>query len=356
MLNNMVGIVFCNELNTCPYIDKYLKILNQKEIPYEIIIWNRSGEKKQYPENFVVFNEKSDIFVPRWKKFGAFMRFRSFLKRTIKERHYDKLIMLSTVPAILCYKQLVKKYKGKYIFDFRDLSYERHGFFRKKVKNIAKRSFFTSLSSPGFAEKLELNKYVMAHNFRYNDLDNAIEELSIDTKPIQLLHIGITRGEEFNKRLADIFGNDNRFQVNIIGSGNDTETFKAYVKDIPNIQVKGTYNNEDKMKFICGASMLLYYYPGDYNCDSALANKYYDGMIYKKPLIGNINTYSGRRVEDKGLGISLDISDVNFADKVFTYITTLNKDSYLKAVKEEMIAVLEEDSVYLRRIEEFLDA
>ena len=28
-----VCVVFCNDLNTCPYIDKYLNVLNINEIP-----------------------------------------------------------------------------------------------------------------------------------------------------------------------------------------------------------------------------------------------------------------------------------------------------------------------------------
>lgn len=351
----MVGIVFCNDLNTCPYIDKYLEILHQKKVSYEVIIWNRSGEKKQYPSNYLVFNEKSDIFVAQWKKVGAFIRFKSFLKRTIIARKYDKLIMLSTMPAVLCYNLLKKKYRGKYIFDFRDLSYERYAFFKRIVKSIIDNSYFTCISSPGFAEKLELDSYVIAHNFRYRDLDNELNEPNLCTNPIRLLHIGITRGEQFNKRLADIFGGDDRFQVNIIGSGNDTESFKSYIENKSNIKVRGTYNNMDKMSFIYDASMLLYYYPGDYNCDSALANKYYDGLIYKKPLIGNINTYSGKRIQDKGLGISLDIDDNHFADKIYNYMMTLNQSVYMEAVAREMNLVFKEDSAYLKNIREFLD-
>ena len=351
----MIGIVFCNDLNTCPYIDKYLDVLNQKNISYEIIIWNRSGEKKQYPANYQVFQEKSDIFVPRWKKVGAFIRFRTFLNQIIMKREYEKLIMLSTVPAVLCYGLLTKKYRRKYIFDFRDLSYERYGFFKRLVRRIIENSYFTCISSPGFAEKLELNTYTMAHNFRYKDWECQLEKPNLNIRPIQLLHIGITRGEEFNKKIADIFGGDDRFEVNIVGSGNDTETFKTYIKNIPNIKVKGTYNNEDKMNYIENASMLLYYYPGDYNCDSALANKYYDGLIYKKPLIGNINTYSGKRLQDKELGISLDIDDDCFSDKVFEYVQTLDQSKYMDAVKKEMNLVIKEDAIYLARIKEFLD-
>ena len=351
----MIGIIFCNDLNTCPYIDKYFQVLDAKGVDYEVVIWNRDGKNVSFPENFVVFDERSDIHVARWKKVGAFFRFRKFLIKTIKERKYDKLIMLTTIPAVLCSSLLLGEYKGRYIFDFRDLSYERFGFYRKEVKKIAENASFTCISSPAFAEAIGIESYVMAHNFRYSDIEKEADAPVLDGDVIELLHIGITRGEDYNKRLADIFGNDSRFRVNIIGSGNDTPTFLEYVKDINNFTVMGRYNNEDKKKYIDSASMLLYYYPCDFNCNRALANKYYDGMIYKKPLIGNINTYSGKRLCKMGLGISLSLDDEHFADKIYDYVRSLDIKAYLAAVDTEKNAVLAEDKIYLDRIASFLE-
>ena len=353
----MVGIIFSNDTNTCPFLDKYIKVLNNIGQEYEVILWNREGNNTVYPPNYLVCNVKSDVYVPIRKKIIGFLKFKQFLIKTIKDRDYDKLIFLTTFPAIFCYKLTKKQYKNKYIFDFRDLSYERYGFFRKRVKKIIKNSAFTCLSSPGFAEVLGLDNYVMAHNFRYKDLDQA-NKCDIGIKKaegkIKILHIGITRGEEFNKRIADIFGNDERFEVNIVGSGNDTASFVQYIKDIPNVFVKGTYNNEEKAKFIDEADMLLYYYPCDFNCDRALANKYYDCLIYKKPLIGNADTYSGQRLRQKGLGISLKLDCDNFANEVFDFYASIKIDDFKEAINTEIQAVLNDDVKYLKAIEDFL--
>ena len=318
----MVGIIFSNDTNTCPFLDKYIKVLNNIGQEYEVILWNREGNNTVYPPNYLVCNVKSDVYVPIRKKIIGFLKFKQFLIKTIKDRDYDKLIFLTTFPAIFCYKLTKKQYKNKYIFDFRDLSYERYGFFRKRVKKIIKNSAFTCLSSPGFAEVLGLDNYVMAHNFRYKDLDQA------------------------NKC--------DRFEGNIVGSGNDTASFVQYIKDIPNVFVKGTYNNEEKAKFIDEADMLLYYYPCDFNCDRALANKYYDCLIYKKPLIGNADTYSGQRLRQKGLGISLKLDCDNFANEVFDFYASIKIDDFKEAINTEIQAVLNDDVKYLKAIEDFL--
>jgi len=351
----MIGIIFCNTLGMCPYADKYIDACRKLNIPYEVIIWDRSGGNVDYPHNFKVFREKSDVYTSKWNKIGAFLRFRRFLKKAIRESQYEKLIMLTTLPAILCYSELKKRYQGKYIFDFRDMSFEQYGFYNKLVGNICDNAAFTCISSPGFAEVLGKKDYIIANNFRYSDIEHAAERMKSLSEPIRLLNIGVSRGEMFNRALVDAFGNDDRFSVHIVGMGNDTPSFMNYVKQYSNIHVVGTYNNEEKKQYIQQADMLLYYYPCSFNCNVALANKYYDGLIFKKPLIGNMNTYSGRRLVEKQIGISLDLKDQTFADQVYAYMKTLNEEKYLYAAREELNQILSEDSIYLDHINQFLN-
>lgn len=350
----MIGIIFCSTLNMCPYADKYIDACKKLNIPYEVILWDRSGNAVDVPSNFKVYCEESNVYTSKWRKIGAFLRFRRFLKKTLSENSYEKLIMLTTLPAVLCYSELKKNYRGKYIFDFRDMSFEQYGIYNWLVGKICRNSAFTCLSSPGFAEILGQKDYVVANNFRYADIKRASAQMKKTVEPIQLLNIGVSRGEQFNKELADVFGNDPRFSVHIVGMGNDTPGFLEYVKQYSNIHVVGTYNNEDKQRYIQEADMLLYYYPCSFNCNVALANKYYDGLIYKKPLIGNIHTYSGKRVVQKKVGIALDLKDKTFADQVYAYMQKMDEEEYLHAAKLELNQVLAEDSVYLEKIEKFL--
>lgn len=350
----MIGIVFINELNGCPYIDKYLKLCEENKAEYEIILWNRTGEQKGYPANYLVYTEKSDVNVARWKKMGAFRRYGKFVNKVIEERNYDKLIILTTLSALLIFRKLTRRYQGNYIFDFRDLSYEQIKLYRRAVNKIIEKSYFTCISSPGFRDVLMDADYIMAHNFRYNDINHSVTSEKKGGVRITLLHIGITRGEEYNKRLADVFGNDDRFEVFIVGRGNDTESFVKYASRFENIHVQGTYDNEEKYKYIGEADMLLYYYPCDFNCNRALANKYYDSLIYGKPLLGNIGTYSGKRLQEKGLGISLDLDDDRFVEKVYDYYTRFDRQAFEEAREKEMKKILEEDKYYLDKIREFI--
>ncbi len=349
----MVGIVYCNELNMCPYIDKYIEALERNNEDYKVILWNRSGDGKTYPSNYIVYRKKSELYISKWKKIGAFMGYYEFLHREITGNSFDKLIMLTSLPTILCYGILKRKYKNKYIYDFRDMSFERIPLYRKMVEDLIKNSYFTSLSSPGYKTVIK-GKTIPSHNFRYSDLENEVKEVKPIRSKIVLLHIGIARGEEYNRRLVDIFGNDQRFEIYIVGTGNDTSKFVEYASQFDNIHVKGTYNNTMKMNYIQRCDALLYYYPCNFNNNRALANKYYDGLIYKKPLIGNINTYSGKRIIKKGLGISVDINDSGIADRIFDYLSNLEPDSFISKANNELELVVNEDKEYTKSIEKFV--
>lgn len=350
---NTIGIVFSNNLNMCPYMDKYLDVFERKGINYEVILWNREDIGVRYPLNYHVYNKPSDIYGAKWKKIKGFWGFRKYIRKIIKEKKYDKLIFLTTFTAIMCYDLTQHEYANKYVFDFRDLGFESNIIYRKFVKNIINKSYFTCLSSPGFAPVFELNDYVLAHNFRYKDLQQSVNQMKRKTSVVTLLHIGITRGEEYNKKLVDVFGGDNRFQIYIVGSGNDTKSFLEYASKFSNISVQGRYDNEQKATLIEKADMLLYYYPSDFNCDRALANKYYDGLIYKKPLIGNISTYSGKRLQNRGIGVAINLNDENVANTIYNYFESLNQYNFLQNAKKELKIVLKEDKIYLEKIEEF---
>ena len=55
--------------------------------------------------------------------------------------------------------------KSKFVFDYRDLTYEKNSICRRIIKGIIEKSEFTAISSMGFKKVLgESNKFVMSHN------------------------------------------------------------------------------------------------------------------------------------------------------------------------------------------------
>jgi len=351
-----VAIVLCEDVYTCPYLGKYIEACKAKSIEFDVLHWDRIGANQEFPANYYGYDEKSSLSAPKWEKLFAFLRFGRFLRRKIRQEKYDKLIVLTTLPAVLCYGLLMGKYRGKYIFDFRDLSFEKNKLFLRCVQKICDKAFFTCVSSPGFLEVLGQRSFVSVHNFRYEDLKRKKDTAEAVAGKIHLVHVGIGRGDENNRRIADAFGNDPRFHVTIVGRGNDTPTFVEYAKKYANVTVGGTYDNAEKEKYIKEATMLLYYSPCTFNGARLLANRHYDGIIYKKPLLGNIDTYGGRRLMERGLGISLRLEDADAADRVYDYISQLDMQAYNEMAEKELAVVLEEDKQYLQKIVDFLDS
>lgn len=349
----MVGIIYCSDLNRAPFIQKYIDIMNKCDCEYRIILWDRSGTRNEYPASCIVYDKVSDLYDKKCKKLLPFIGFSRFVRNVINNYKFRKLIVLTTFSAIVILPLLYSKYKNRFIFDFRDLSYERLFAFRCLVKGIAKKSYFTCVSSPQFKVFVGSNT-VISHNFKYSDLKNTKKEEFNVHEQINLLHIGISRGDEYNKKIIDVFGGDDRFTVTIAGSGNNTENVLNAAQHHSNIHVFGHYDNSQKSSFIERCDALLYYYPCSFNNNTALANKYYDGLIYTKPLIGNENTYSGRRIVKKGIGFSINIEKEDVSTEIYNYLTNLNYKEYYSCVKSELDLILSEDKEYLKKIEEFL--
>jgi len=355
----MIAIIHINDLNGAPYYKKYVQVLKENGIEYEIIGWDRTGKIKNDNEieHRILFHYKSDENKGITKKLPDFIKYAGFLNKILKEKRYEKIIILNTLTAFLLIKH-IRKYKNKFILDIRDLSYEYIPFFKKVLGKIIDRAYFTCISSPGFKKELpEGKEYIIAHNFQYKAIENELAKSfkKRENSVINLLHVGIGRGDDYNKLLADIFGNDKRFSLVFAGIFNDTPFFTEYVKKYSNIKVFGTYVDDEKKRFIENSDMLFYNYMSSYNCNCALANKYYDGLIFKKPLLGNIATYSGKLIEEKGVGISVDFDDPDYADKVYKYYMSLNEEEYINNVKKELDRVLLEDKIYLDKIKEFFN-
>lgn len=55
----MIGIIYIGDLKYCPYLSKYVDIINQESKEYEILFWNREGKKLNCSPNFISFDKTS---------------------------------------------------------------------------------------------------------------------------------------------------------------------------------------------------------------------------------------------------------------------------------------------------------
>ena len=159
-------IVAYDEYINIPYVKDYESLLNANHIEYEFILWNRSGDTTANHTNNLahVFNRhtgKSKI-----SKLFPFLLWSKFARKVLKDNSYDFLIICTTIPAILLFDVLVKKYKKRFLLDIRDFTYENIRLYRFMEKRLIQVAWMTAVSSKGFLNWLPVNSnpYILTHN------------------------------------------------------------------------------------------------------------------------------------------------------------------------------------------------
>lgn len=356
----MIAIVFIGELKYCPYVSKYIQVIEENQKDYEVLFWNRGNDEVNFPQNYIHFNKKSKLNKHPLLKIVDFIQFSRWLKRTITKRGYEKIIVLSTLSGIFIAKILVNKYKNKYIFDIRDYSYEKIRLFYKIEEKIIRNSNFTCISSQGFKYFLPKDySYVMAHNFNYSDMKyrgrlNKKKKGSV----IKLVWIGSVRYFQHQSKILYKLKNDDRFLIIYHGTGPQIDIFKQYCEDnqIKNVIFTGEYNNTEKLTLLAGADILNNSYgkKNEICIKHAISNKYYDGLVFGIPQLVENNSFKHEKIYQVGVGIGLDIDSEYFADKLYDYYFSIDENKFNDCCDRELETIIEEDAEYIRMIRNFV--
>lgn len=323
-----IALIIPNNLWFCPYVKIYTDFLDKHSVSYDIISWNRDGKQ----ENGVIqFNNQVNSSNP-CALLCSYIRFADFAKKNIITNCYERLIIFTPQVGIFLSGFLKRKYQGKYIFDYRDLSIEQKCIFKIPFIKLLNNSFVNVISSPGFKQYLPKNyDFLISHNFDINRVKRAIiEDFECNkSKPIGVLTIGGIRDYESNKEVIDALANDSRFQISFVGKGPSAEDLKNYsnVQDIKNISFVGYYKKEEEDKYILNAHILNIFYPRKISHDTALSNRFYNSLILKKPMITTSGTIQGEYTEKYDIGLAVLNCD-NLKEKIIDFLDNLDFKAY----------------------------
>lgn len=326
-----VALVIAANKWFCPYIKIYEKILIDENIEYDIISWNRDGQESNLGFQF---DNILDSGASRWKKFVCFIKYVKFVRQKISANNYDKLIIFGPKLSIFLNRFLLKKYRNRYIIDYRDLSIEQnHSYFYNTFKNVLKNASAVFVSSPGFIKYLPTGiNYDISHNF---DIDTVRTLLKKNEVPsfgqefFDVLTIGGIRDYTENAELLTALGNHIDFKISFVGKGVASGKLEMLSNklNINNVSFVGYYEKEDESKYIQKSSILNIYYPKVKTHSSALSNRFYNALIYKKPMIVTKNSIQGDYVEKYKLGIA--ITDcTNLSDKIKLYFAKTDANDF----------------------------
>lgn len=354
----MVGIILYGSFELAPYAKKYMNILENAKIPYDLIGWRREEKAQYFGENVYVYEGKAaKRYSSPFAKIMPATGYRRYVKKLLKKKKYDSLIILTTQTALILCDVLLTRYRNKFIFDYRDKSYEYVKPYGMLVNAVIKASRETVISSEWFKNNLtDKKEYILAHNFQEDFLKYRKKACvkRKDGEKIRVGYIGALRSFDYHKHLIDCFGNDRRFEFHICGCGDDVEKLRAYARNFDNIFVHGVYLEEDKYSIIENFDIMCYNYPYSYVNDGAVANKYYDALIMKKPMFVNPKTLLGAFIERENLGVGVDEESLDISGKIYDWYKNFDTFEFSKKCDFYMDKYIAEDKLFREKIKETL--
>ena len=326
-----IALVLAGNIWFAPYLSIYTKMLDEWKISYEIISWNRDGNDPnigiQYGEKLNVKNGGADLL--------SYWKYLSFVKKKILQNRYSKLIVFGPQIGILLHSFLRKYYNGRYILDYRDLSIEQKFYLQGVFKSLLKHSYANVISSPGFKKYLPSNvQYYISHNFDASLVECVLESKSYSYKwkapdVVDVLTIGGIRDYSSNIEIIKSLANNSNFMLRFIGKGHAADLSQQYTIKyaIQNVSFEGFYSKEKEGTYIEKCTFLNVFYPTVKTHSTALSNRFYNALIYKKPMIVTSNSTQGDLVDNYQLGISIVNTD-NLVLKLNDYISNFDYLSF----------------------------
>lgn len=344
MKSKICLILPCN-LYVIPYFKVYENMFNEMGITYDIITWNRSLIKEECAGNIISYDIKDIANNKDVTKIWKYIGFYKFVRKTITNHDYEKLVFLDTSACTLVLLNgfLAKYYKNRYWVDIRDYSFENFWLYKKMLETALKNSFCYDISSRGFLEFLpHVNGYCVTHNIDRETI-NRVKRLSkISDDAIRISFIGNVRYYDLNVELVEAFKNDNRFRLQFYGTESEKIHNYCVENKIFNVDFEGRFPYENTALFYQKTDVINNIYGNEtMEVSTALSNKLYYSAYLNKPILVSNHTYMSELVTQYDLGFVVDFDSGNLADRIYDwYIKRLTKENnkrieFIKIVENE---------------------
>ena len=344
-----IAILGFTKVKYMPYLHFYLDQIDPEEHEVHLIYWQRDDKPDaDLPQGVTghgYAHSMSDA-QPLRKKVPGLLGYSRFAGKKLKQLKPDFLVVLHSTTAVCVYPQLVGKYKGRYIFDFRDVTYEGMGFYRQAVANIVEKSALSFTSSDGFRKFLpDSPKLLTSHNLLSSLLQQRAFGMKPKHTPIRVSFWGLLRHQKVNQAIIEKLGNDPRFELHYYGraQGAMLQMVEKAAKTCPNVFFHGEYTAQDRPGMAANTDLVHNIY-GDADKTAAIAmgNKYYDGLLFCLPQLCDPNSLMGSLCAEKGIGLACDPMAEDFADQLYDYYVNLNGAEFSANCGKELQRILRE--------------
>lgn len=350
-----IALIVPGNLWFSPYVTIYTNALDKLGVNYEVISWNRDGSDKPYGIQYTSAKQPNGTL----GKLKEYLLYISFIKRTIKKYNFDKLIVFSSQLSILIHPILKNRYKNNYILDYRDLSIEQKRYLMPIFEAVLNNSFANIISSPGFTKYLPKKyKYIISHNF---DIDlvqqtiNAPIKTTEDYKYINILTIGGIRDYQSNIEVVSALANKPLYNMYFVGKGKAAPLIKKYVNNnkIHNVYFEGYYPKDKEGEYINKCSFINIFYPKIKTHATAISNRFYNALIYKKPMIVTSDSTQGDYVEKYNLGIAVQDCN-NLGQNIENWLTKHNHTLFCENCNALLSTFISDYKIFLNTLNNFI--
>lgn len=357
----MVGVICFWDRYATPYLLKYEEMLQQAEVPYEVVFWNRDAEVKRP----CFRQEGREVFFdyPCYggkKKILSFYGWSRHIKHYIKKKQYSHLILLSTVPAVLLLQTVTRNYKNRYILDIRDYTLEKYSLFRKVVMRLVKHSCLTPISSKGFLKWLdESPKIIPNHNITISEENGFTAPVFCEDKPIKFSFVGNVRLDTQTAAMVKTLGHSSRIEQHYYGRVLSVCNIEEIIKEnhLTNVTLHGPFDVKEKEAIYKETDLINTVYAnaereediplGD---STPLPNRLYDALIFYRPLVTSRGTYLAELSDEYHLGVNVNGFDENLEDEIINYTKHFDRKAFIDGCDKLRALVTDEENTFRTKV------
>lgn len=343
-------IVGFAKIKYMPYANFYLDNIDCEQHEVDFLYWNRdlkaedtSNYRKITLHEFRCYQEDN---VSRLLKIKSFFKFRQHVKKLLKAKKYDFVIVLHTMAAVLLQDVWSREYGNRFIFDYRDSTYERFPVFRWMIANLIKNSRATFTSSDGFRcffpEDCSYKIYT-THNILMESLGKrSLEHIASDK--VRIAFWGFIREEDTNREIISKIAKDERFELHFYGREQATaKRLREYARSIQaeNVFFHGEYVPSQRYEFAANTDLIHNIYKNR-NMMLAMSNKYYDSGLFYLPQLCMKGSFMAHMSTESGIGFACDPWTENFTQTIYQYYGSMDRQDFRVACDREIKRVADE--------------
>lgn len=186
----------------------------------------------------------------------------------------------------------------------------------KSLKNFDKCKYFV------MENKIDPKKYIKINDIQLNNGEK-----------ITIGYFGILRSKYSLDLLLDLANvGGNKIQILLAGKFLGTEDYIDKLNCLKNIEYFGTYKSPTDLPYLYNKIHLSWLAHKHPNSKYMRTNRFYEACFYKKPMITQIGTADGNIVEDKYLGLSIDMNKMQDTINQILDIDTISYKKWTKNI------------------------